>query len=254
MTFIILVLLYFLPLNGASVPTDERDLLAQKIFFNECGSNTDRLLHWNNGEEFPSLGIGHFIWYPQGKQGPFTETFPQLLAFLRDNGIALPAWLSQQTSCPWMTKEQFFSPTSKEKRDLLQQLLLSTLHLQAEFIYQRFQEGTKRLLLSCQTPDQKEHIQTLLSRLESSPQGRFALIDYVHFKGEGIAEAERYNNKGWGLKQVLERMPKDPKDPVRAFIESATAVLTERAENSPSESRERQWLKGWINRVHRYNQ
>jgi hypothetical protein len=31
----------------------------------------------NAGEEFASLGIAHFIWYPEGKRGPF-EAFPSL--------------------------------------------------------------------------------------------------------------------------------------------------------------------------------
>lgn len=254
MRLLILALLYLFPLESSGISAEERQSLAQKIFLNECGGNTAKLLHWNNGEEFPSLGIGHFIWYPEGKQGPFTETFPKLLLLMKDNGIALPPWLSQTAPCPWTTKEQFLSPSSKEKRELLHQLLLSTLALQAEFIYQRFQEGKERLLLSCHTAEQKEHIHTLLSQLESSSQGRFALIDYVHFKGEGLESKERYNNKGWGLKQVLERMPKDSADPVQAFIKAATAVLTERVENAPPGTQERQWLKGWLNRVERYSQ
>ena len=62
---------------------------------------TNEVLWWNPGEEFPSLGIGHFIWYPAGVDGPFIESFPRLLAFLsaRQETIAtlsaLPAeaWL-----------------------------------------------------------------------------------------------------------------------------------------------------------------
>src|SRR5690554_7815999 len=54
------------------------DWVGQKIFANECASRFDCLVHWNEGEAFPSLGIGHFIWYPEGVEGRFTESFPQL--------------------------------------------------------------------------------------------------------------------------------------------------------------------------------
>ena len=41
----------------------EKEWLGRKIFKNECDSNFECLTTWNKGEEFPSLGIGHFIWY-----------------------------------------------------------------------------------------------------------------------------------------------------------------------------------------------
>ena len=33
--------------------------VADKIFQNETGGSKDKLVHWNAGESFPSLGIGH---------------------------------------------------------------------------------------------------------------------------------------------------------------------------------------------------
>jgi hypothetical protein len=36
--------------------------IGKKIWQNECGGTVDGLTTWNVGEEFPSLGIGHFIW------------------------------------------------------------------------------------------------------------------------------------------------------------------------------------------------
>ena len=41
------------------------------------------LTHWNEGEDFPSLGIGHFIWFPEGVDAPFDEQFPALISYLR---------------------------------------------------------------------------------------------------------------------------------------------------------------------------
>ena len=38
--------------------------------------------HGIQREDFPSLGIGHFIWYRADQQSTFEETFPQLIEFM----------------------------------------------------------------------------------------------------------------------------------------------------------------------------
>ena len=55
------------------------DWLGQQVFRNECRSRPACLTSWNDGEDFPSLGIGHFIWYRAGQQEIYEESFPQLL-------------------------------------------------------------------------------------------------------------------------------------------------------------------------------
>ena len=50
--------------------------LGNRIWKNECAGSVAGLVSWNDGEAFPSLGIGHFIWYPAGYTGPFDESFP----------------------------------------------------------------------------------------------------------------------------------------------------------------------------------
>ncbi len=42
--------------------------------------------------------------------------------------------------------------------------------------------------------------------MAASPNGVYALVDYVNFKGEGTLATERYQDHGWGLLQVLEGM------------------------------------------------
>ena len=37
--------------------------LGEQIYSNECNANFECLTSWNSGEDFPSLGIGHFIWF-----------------------------------------------------------------------------------------------------------------------------------------------------------------------------------------------
>ena len=49
----------------------EKEWLGRNIFKNECDSNFECLTTWNKGEEFPSLGIGHFIWSHADQDAPF---------------------------------------------------------------------------------------------------------------------------------------------------------------------------------------
>lgn len=70
------------------------------IFKNETSGRVEKLVHWNRAETFPSLGIGHFIWYPKGQEGPFVEDFPRFIEYLDEKGIKLPFWLSGRADCP----------------------------------------------------------------------------------------------------------------------------------------------------------
>ena len=79
--------------------------LGERIFANECASKRACLTSWNEGEDFPSLGIGHFIWYKQNQDEIFTETFPDLLAHLHETGVTLPSWL-QPSHLPANSAEQ----------------------------------------------------------------------------------------------------------------------------------------------------
>ena len=45
-----------------SIGADEARELADKVWRNESGGDFDKILWWNRGEAFASLGIGHFIW------------------------------------------------------------------------------------------------------------------------------------------------------------------------------------------------
>jgi hypothetical protein len=44
--------------------------VGKRVWQNECGGTISGLTSWNQGEDFASLGIGHFIWYPKGRRGP----------------------------------------------------------------------------------------------------------------------------------------------------------------------------------------
>ena len=62
------------------LPSETRRI-GKKIWQNECDGTLAGLTSWNTGENFASLGIGHFIWYPKGVRGPFEESFPAFVDF-----------------------------------------------------------------------------------------------------------------------------------------------------------------------------
>ena len=102
-------------------------------------------------------------------------------------------------------------------------------------------------------PAERQNVQQQFERLASSPQGCYALVDYVNFKGEGVLQTERYRGQGWGLLQVLQGMPANGMNAVNEFSHSAAAVLKHRVQNSTPERNEARWLSGWLNRVYSYN-
>jgi hypothetical protein len=230
----------------------EAAALADKIWRNESGRDADKILWWNRGEEFASLGIGHFIWYPPGREGPFQESFPRLLEFLSERGAKLPAWLDTvpPPACPWLDREQFLAGRGSPEALQLRRLLLESRALQAEFMVARLANSLDAIVASAPAGS----VEILVSRfctLADTPAGRYALVDYVNFKGEGIDPGERYSGEGWGLAQVLEDMRGT--SPSNAdFAEAASRVLKRRVRNAPAGRDEQRWLPGWLGRVETY--
>ncbi|QLH35695.1 MAG: hypothetical protein HWD61_05780 [Parachlamydiaceae bacterium] len=102
------------------------------------------------------------------------------------------------------------------------------------------------------SPEEKENIEIVFSRLVNNPKGLYALIDYLNFKGDGTSEKETYNGQGWGLLQVLQGISPYSRDIVASFVDRAKILLTQRVRNSPPDRNEQKWLKGWLNRVDTY--
>ncbi|MFN3653481.1 MAG: hypothetical protein ACK47B_28210 [Armatimonadota bacterium] len=237
---------------AAAGPLTDRELdsIGRRIWQNECGGRRDGLTSWNAGEQFASLGIGHFIWYPSGKRGPFDEAFPGLASYLAENGADVPAWVLDRP-CPWSTRAEFQADFRSPRMNELRDLLASTIRLQTQYIVQRMEASLPKVLAAAPAA-QREKVRTGFERMLGSSRGTFALIDYVNFKGEGIKETERYQGHGWGLLQVLAGMKGTTRDPVKEFSDSAVAVLTRRVKNSPPARGEARWLTGWKNRVRAY--
>ena len=231
---------------GAEVRLSEAQLgrVGARIWQNECGGTVAGLTSWNAGEDFASLGIGHFIWYPAGRRGPFEESFPPLAAYLRTQGVAVPGWCLGP--CPWNSKAAFEAEKNGARQQELRRLLSQTVSSQTRFILARLGRALPVMQAQARRP---AHVAAMYHGLAATPEGAFCLMDYVNFKGEGTAPAERYQGVGWGLLQVLEGM--EAATPA-AFASSAKAVLARRVRNAPPERGEQRWLTGWHNRCEGY--
>ena len=224
--------------------------IGRRIWKNECAGTVDGLTSWNKGEEFPSLGIAHFIWYPAGRTGPFEESWPGLARFLQAQGAPVEDWMLGP--CPWKNRAAFMADIDGPRLTALRSMLSKTVAAQARYAAMRMEAALPKMLAA--TPSsQRAKIESNFRRVAAQPLGFYALMDYVNFKGEGVNPAERYNGQGWGLLQVLETMPSTG-NAMSGFARAADAVLTRRVQNAPPARNEAKWLPGWRNRLQTYLQ
>jgi len=228
--------------------------VGKRIWDNECGGTVSGLTSWNRGEDFASLGIGHFIWYPPARRGPFEESFPALLDYTEARGTTPPGWLSTATGCPWASYEEFHAAKDSARMKELRGFLARTVPLQTEFLIRRLERALPKMRGSLSSEDDRARVTDRFYAVAESPQGIYALIDYVNFKGEGVAASERYRGQGWGLLQVLEEMGSAARGPAaaREFSASAKRVLQRRVVNAPPARNESRWLPGWMKRCDTY--
>jgi hypothetical protein len=252
----VLLAISFAPnaLSAIALSHAEALRIGKKIWQNECNGTVSGLTSWNEGENFASLGIGHFIWYPKGQRGPFEESFPKLISFISSRGAKLPKLLlgAGELPCPWNSRAEFLRAQQTSEMKELRQFLADTVDLQAEFLVNRLGNALPKMLDEA-APAERQNVQQQFEHLASTPQGCYALVDYVNFKGEGVLHTERYHGEGWGLLQVLEGMRANGTSAITEFSRSAATVLKRRVQNSPPERNEARWLSGWLNRVHSYN-
>jgi len=243
------------------LPGDLAKKIGQKIWLNETGGKREAITSWNANEEFASLGIGHFIWFPVGKWLPFEESFPALLEFMRRKNVRLPAWLDQTQipANPWTSRAEFRKNANSPQMKELKQFLLDTVAEQTQFMVARAQGAMEKILKTTPDGTEREHIVIQFTRVIRASENFYPLIDYINFKGEGTNPNEAAMNsetgrrQGWGLKQVLLKMNGDTSDPkaVRAeFADAAQFVLQQRVRNLPSN---RVFEVGWLRRIATYH-
>jgi hypothetical protein len=235
--------------------TYELETISEKIYMNETGGNPDYIMYWSKNEIFPSLGIGHFIWYPTGVPKRFDETFPAMIQYYIDNKVEIPAWLKAQKDrgAPWPNRATFEKARNDKEFIALKYLLLNTKGLQTQFFFDRLYDSIPEIAKHV-APQDRQRVINNYKTLSETPGGWYPLIDYINFKGKGIKGTEKYNGQGWGLLQVLQEMRPVPKGPLalQEFSRAASVVLQRRVKNSPPQNHEERFLRGWMTRTKSY--
>jgi hypothetical protein len=233
----------------------ELNVISEKIYQNETGGNPKYLMYWSPNEDFASLGIGHFIWYPKNEPKRFDETFPSMIDYYVANNVEIPQWLLQarKIGAPWKNKEVFERARSDKEFQQLKNILMNTKALQTQFFFDRLHASIPEIIKHV-APEYRERIISNYNALVTSRGGLYPLIDYINFKGKGIKASERYNNQGWGILQVLKNMRPVHKGPgaLAEFSRVSYLMLERRVRNSPIEKNEKRWLPGWKKRTDTY--
>jgi hypothetical protein len=247
---------------GGNIELSKRDLekIAHKIWLNEGLGKKSYLVWWNKGEEFASLGIGHFIWFTKDKPMWFFHAFPAMLRYITARGAKPPKWLKPDMPCVWNNYQEWKRAKRKNTKKMreLTQFLYKTRGLQAQFMLHRMKEAKGKLIKYAPNKKTRRLIIHNFNRLlykrngKIDPQGAYILIDYTNFKGDGTLESERYQGKGWGLYQVLLHMnPNDP-NAKRAFAKSARFILDRLTKICPPERNLKRFKRGWFKRIDTY--
>ena len=262
MRFIFLFSLLFSTLFASEIKlTDKQaNYIAKKVWQNEGAGLDKYLVHWNDGEDFASVGIGHFIWFSKGHTERFREVFPMLISFMEKKNVEMPSWLNSKTPLPWNSKSEFYAAKkahSKKHQELFA-FLKKTMPYQAEFMAQRLSQALPQMLESIDDPQRealvKKRFDEVMHHKDGlvNERGLYVLLDYTNFKGEGTLKSERYKGQGWGLLQVLEHMDPKESNKQKAFAQSASRMLSRRIKNSPPARGEERWRKGWNVRLKTY--
>ena len=226
--------------------------IGRKIWQNESGGKVSGLTHWNAGEEFPSMGIGHFIWYPKGFNGRWTESWPEFVRYATQRGLAVPA-VGRQADCPWPNKASFDRDFNGAQLAGLRKWLASNITVQTEFIAYKSRAALPKVM-SAAPAAQRARIKANYDKVATTPNGIYALVDYVNFKGDGTNSRETYAGQGWGLMWVLMDMRNvsSGQAAAREFGAAAKRRLNLRIKNSPKSRGESRWRAGWDNRCDSY--
>ena len=131
--------------------------------------------------------------------------------------------------------------------------LKDTIDIQTDYIVARAQVSLIEILNSCDDKEKKQ-LTKKAQVLVNSYNGVYAIVDYVNFKGTGLSPKERYNDQGWGLKQVLQSMSDDitQENALSEFATACEKMLDLRVTNAKPLKNEGKWLEGWKKRVRIY--
>ena len=243
----IIVLLCITMQLGALTVHDAKKI-GMQIWMNEGNQKEELLVFWSEHEPFPSLGIGHNLWFLKKKHN-HKESFPELCDYLEHHGITLPEWIKKALphGAPWSSRKEFLADTHHTKE--LRTLLSKTIALQTEFMIKKLND-TIPVIMKKISEEKKSICKKIIELMESSPLGNYALIDYLNFKGSGINATEP-----WGLMQVLIAMADHEiteKNVSQLFALEAEQLLLTRIKNGGPDYPLGRRLEGWTKRICTY--
>ena len=247
------------PIPSLSISPQIAARVGRQVWINESGGSTDGLTMWNAGEDFPSMGIGHWIWFKAGGHPQFEESFPKLIDFIRTRGVRPPVWLDRRPvpPCPWVSKAEFEREFRSPRLTELRQFLAATIPQQTQYLLVRAEAAAPKMLDALTERADKRHVLGQFTRVARSSPDLYPLIDYVNFKGEGVSEKETVfdppsgRKQGWGLKFLLLEMKGSGEGApaLEEFSRAARYVLDRRIRNHPAS---RRWQLGWHKRCDTY--
>lgn len=146
------------------------DWVGQKIFQNECAGQYQCLVYWNEAEAFPSLGIGHFIWYPKGVNERFVESFPALIEYMEQRQLNIPEWLweLEPFDAPWPDRQTFLKVADSPEMAELREFLAGSQGVQAEFIFRRAKDSLAKIVKAV-PEERRSGVQKRLRALSQTP-------------------------------------------------------------------------------------
>ena len=239
-----------MPLKLIELTQREMADIGQQIWINESLGKISGLIAWNEQDNFASVGIGHFSWYPKDSQEQLPSTWLDLLYFLQEQSVSIPKWLKSAQHCPWKTRKEFLRYQRHYQMNSLRELMKNTIPQQVQFMVKGLEPALPRMLEILSTEKQREQVRNQFERVAQTPNGIYALLDYVNFNGEGIEPNE--GGQRWGLLQVLEQMPKDfaPEDATKEYADAAEIILASHIQSMEHDKEHR--LLNWKTRIATY--
>lgn len=241
---------------------------AEGIYQNETGCDISKMVYWSKQEAFPSLGIGHFIWFPKNTDMNVKQIFPDVANYIKNNKdkkLKLPQLLELKdlTQTPWVNRKAFLAGNQNQIQELREFLSKpEVIKLQAQFMLSNLKQNLYKILAATQYESGESSYKQMVEDirvLTSNQEGLFSLADYLAFKTEGIDK--RYSTATgkftWGLKDVLENIHKFKSKNCKlgkekclavAFANSAQFVLDRRGDNDSKWGPDYQKkIKNWAN-------
>ncbi len=185
----------------------QADFIAQKVWQNEGAGLDKYLVHWNDGEDFASVGIGHFIWFSKGHTERFREVFPMANRLLWKTKVSKCLLAQCQNAIAMEYQRRHLSQQNRQKAKQYTNLfdfLKATMPEQAAFMAQRLSEALPQMLETIDDAKTQELIKRRFYEVmhnqdgSVNEQGLYVLLDYTNFKGEGTLESERYKGRRVG--------------------------------------------------------